>query len=78
MPSAKSHIFELKSPHSCNDQKDYYSNLALTLQEAKDRIGKELTEWKEMVGNLEQNKGHSSRKESGNVDDEDEEEEPEE
>jgi len=64
MSSTKSHVLELKSPHHCNNQKEYYSSLSSALQGMKDRIGKELTEWKEVVGSLEQNKGHSLRKES--------------
>jgi len=50
------HTFHLKRVADCKDQKEYYEQLSSTLLAAKDRVGMELTAWKEAVGNAEQPK----------------------
>jgi len=50
------HTFHLKPLAECKDQKEYYERLSTALQGAKERVGLELTAWKEAVGNSEQTK----------------------
>jgi len=50
------HAFHLKPLAECKDQKEYYRELSAALIGAKDRVGLELTAWKEAAGNAEQPK----------------------
>lgn len=50
------HTFHLKPLAECKGQKEYYDRLSAVLQGAKERVGLELTAWKEVVGNSEQPK----------------------
>lgn len=51
------HTFHLKPLAECKGQKEYYERLSSAIQGAKERVGLELTAWKEAVGNSEQAKG---------------------
>lgn len=58
------------------DGESYYANLRATIATAKGTVGKELTEWRDQVGDLEKGKdGKPPKTQTGADDDEEEEEE---
>jgi hypothetical protein len=74
-PTSKTHQFKFDTTPSSNDSQDakksYYDALRDALEEARNQVGDELTEWRDCVGKKELNK--ELRK--GNGDEEEEEEE---
>lgn len=67
----KTHNFEVKSGD------DYYAGLRASIAEAKDTLGKELTEWRDQVGDLEKQKDIDAKNAKCEEDSEEEEEEQE-
>lgn len=57
------------------DGESYYAGLRATIPMAKDTVGKELTEWRDQVGDLEKGKDAKPPKTQANADEEEEEEE---
>ena len=57
------------------DGEGYYPGLRATIATAKDTIGKELTEWRDQVGDLEKGKDAKPPKTQADADEDDEEEE---
>jgi len=55
------HEYHLKPIADCQDQKEYYSKLSTALISAKERVGMELTVWKDVTGNSEQEKSEGSK-----------------
>ena len=57
------------------DGKSHYAGLRVAISAAKDTIGKELTEWRDQVGDLEKGKDAKPQKAQADPDEDEEEEE---
>ena len=57
------------------DGKNYYAGLRAAITTAKDTVGKELTEWRDQVGDLEKGKDAKPQRAQVDADDDEEEEE---
>ncbi|KAF9785493.1 hypothetical protein BJ322DRAFT_1005998 [Thelephora terrestris] len=66
---SKTQTFDVK------DEGGYYVGLRATISTAKDTIGKELTEWRDQVGDLEKGKDAKPPKTQAEADEDDDEEE---
>ena len=66
---SKTQTFDVK------DGEGYYLGLRAAIATAKDSIGKELTEWRDQVGDLEKGKDAKPPKTQADVDEDEEEEE---
>jgi hypothetical protein len=60
---------------SVKDGESYYVGLRASIATAKETVGKELTEWRDQVGDLERGKDAKPQKTQADVDDDEEEEE---
>ena len=63
--------FDVPPPQNPTDQGEYYAKLKGKVEEAKERLGVDLTAWRDAVGTREANK--EPKKTKGKVDEEDEE-----
>ncbi|EPQ60087.1 hypothetical protein GLOTRDRAFT_13446, partial [Gloeophyllum trabeum ATCC 11539] len=61
-------------PVSGGDQKEYYESLRSAINEAKSKLGEELTAWRDAVGNKEQGKEKTVPMKSEDDEDESDEE----
>ena len=59
---------------SVKDGGSYYAGLRASIATAKDTIGKELTEWRDQVGDLERGKDAKPQKTQADADEDEEEE----
>ena len=57
------------------DGESYYAGLRATIAKAKDTVGKELTEWRDQVGDLEKGKDAKPKKTQADADGDEEDEE---
>jgi hypothetical protein len=69
--ASKTQNFEIKSGS------DYYTALRASIAEAKDTLGKELTEWRDQVGDLEKQKDADAKNAKRGEDSEEEDDEQE-
>ena len=69
LTSSKTHTF------SIDDGDGYYAGLRAALVTSKDTIGRELTEWRDQVGDLEKGKDAKPKKTQENPDEDEDEEE---
>ena len=69
LTSAKTQTFAVK------DGESYYAGLRAAIATTKDTIGKELTEWRDQVGDLEKGKDAKPPKTQADTDEDEEEEE---
>jgi len=80
-PTTATHQFPLSTAsgpqpaRSTADPKVFYADLRVALENARTRVGNELTEWRDAVGKAELNKEPIGKAKDGDLDEDDEDEE---